>query len=339
MIVPKTKKEYKFAPSSGSTFSLACSDKAFNGFPLGRMVNIVGDSSSGKSFVALTELAEVARVKDYDDYSLIYDDVEAASSFDMDSLFGEKVKSRITMNKSSDTVEDFFYAILKLLNEGKPFIYVLDSLDALGTDKEIQKTEDTLEARAKGKNVSGDYGMQKPKMMSQLFRTIKKKIKQTDSMLIIVSQTRADINPRTFTTINRSGGKALEFYCSIVMWMALTGRIKKTISGIDYEIGVKSKIRITKNKCTGKRRDVSITIDPNYGIDVIGSSIEYLIKHGVFSMSGRKVVAKALDFEGLLPKLVNYIEDNNLEDKLAELVSMQWEKVELSLSSNRKRKF
>jgi len=70
-------------PSGCTVLNLACSDDPTGAFTPGHMVNLIGDSSTGKTFLALTMLADIAHNSLFDDYRLIHDDVEEANEFDM----------------------------------------------------------------------------------------------------------------------------------------------------------------------------------------------------------------------------------------------------------------
>ena len=200
--------------STGSTIiNLACSGRPHDGFRTGRIYNVVGGSGSGKSFLALSMLAEASRNTQFDGYKLVYDDAEAANNFDMCKLFGQDTTDRLLLDSPavpSDHVEDFFYNVNRMLFADVPFIYVLDSLDSLTTDAELNKTEEVLEVRAEGKKTTGSYNMQKAKMMSEMFRQVNSKLSHTKSMILIVSQIRDNINPMSYQKHTRAGGKALQ---------------------------------------------------------------------------------------------------------------------------------
>ncbi len=229
---------------------------------------------------------------------------------------------------------------MKKLDHGTPFIYVLDSLDALTTVEEEKKTKDSLEATVQGKKSAGSYGMQKPKLLSQLMRMIKGKLRQTNSLLLIVSQVRVDINPMTFSNKTRSGGKALEFYSSVIMWLAIKSKLVKTVKDVKHQIGVRTKIKVTKCRDVGRPMEVPITIHFDYGIDNITDCVDYLIENKEFvKVSAQKIKAPQFKFEGTPQRLVKYIEENGLEDQLDGVVNKVWKDIEAALRPERKRKF
>lgn len=340
----ESNKTYKLISSGSTLLNLALSGMSKGGFATGKVANIIGDSHSGKTLLSLTILAEMAKSSRFDDYLFIYDDVEAALEFDVAKIFGQKVKDRILPPqydedrepRSSDTIEEFQYNVMQLLKGDKPFIYILDSLDALDSDDDVKKMDENIIARQKGNKEKGSYNMSKPKKMSEMFRRIVRKLKKGNSLLIVVSQTRDNINPMSFQTKTRSGGRALEFYSSFIMWMAVAKKHKKH----DRMVGIDCKIKVSKSKLTGKMREVTIPIYTNYGIDETGSCIDWLETEGHWKKKGNKI--KALEFKVcmLREKLIQYIESSpEKQKKLRHIMADMWERIEKSLELNRKPRY
>ncbi len=333
--------------STGSTLlNLAGSDTWAGGFGQGKLVNIIGDSHSGKTLLALSVLAEAARDDKFDNHRLIYDDVEAALEFDLNHLFGSGISDRIESPTededgepdSSHTIEDLQSNISRALKQGDPFIYVLDSLDALTSLEDIKKAEEQEKAREKGKEAIGRYGVAKAKQMSQMLRKIIRDIKKTNSTLIIISQVRENLNPAAFAKKYRAGGKALKFYCTHEIWLAVVGKIKKK----DRIIGSEVKAKITKNKITGKVREIEFSMFNDYGIDDIGSCIDFLTSETggeYWSMKKQTILATDFDFQGTRASLIKFIEENGREKKLARITGKVWNQIEDSLKLGRKGKY
>lgn len=332
-------------PTGATMLNLACADNVDGGWGVGKIVNLIGDSSSGKTMLAFTMFADMARMKKFDDYRFIYDDVEQALEFNVDNLFGKKVASRIEAPAydedgqavHSDLVQDFFAYIQKAINKGKPFIYVLDSFDALTSKEEVKKVDETLKAHLRGTKTEGSYNVDKPKAASQILRSVKSKIKDTGSLIIVISQTRDNIG-FGFEKKTRSGGKALKFYSSHEIWLAMVGQImsKKRV------IGNNVNAKITKNKITGKRRVVSFPIYYDYGVDSIASEIDFLIEEGYWRGKGekvKKIKVPEFNFEGSRRALIKKIEEEGLEQRLREITGKAWMEIEESLKLKRKAKY
>lgn len=308
------------------------------------MGNIIGDSDSGKTILVLSILAEMTTMGVvFDDYRFIFDDAEHANDFNMEKLFGKKCASRIEPPKldekgkfvNSDTIEDFHINISNALREGKPFVYILDSFDALDSDQDQEKFEEMRIAREKGEKASGSYSMSKAKKSSELLRNIISQLKKTKSYLMIISQTRDSIKLMSRPTKTRSGGRALKFYASHEMWLT---NVKKLISKKEI-IGNQVEIRITKNKKTGKKRTVSFPIYYDYGVDNIRSSIEWLIEKDHWKKKKLTIEAKEFRIKGTIDTIIREIEKRNLEHKLKKIVGRKWLEVEESLKLNRKPKY
>lgn len=338
----KKEKTIDYIPTGSTLLNLACSNRADGGFGKGKLVNIIGDSSSGKTFLALTLLASVCYDERFKSYRKFLDDVEASNEFNMENLFGEKSKQIVSPYndgvKSSDTIQDFYYTVDTFLKDTKPFVYVLDSMDALTSEEEVKKFDDRKEAFRKGKQAKGSYGDGKAKFNSENLRKIVRHLETSSSLLLIISQTRDNIG-LSFAPKIRSGGKALKFYSSYEMWMAVTKTLKKTVNGIDRVVGVNTRIKLTKNKVTGKYCEIDIPIYYQYGVDDIGSCIDYLVKEGVWEKTGAKIVPTNLDMCGTKDSIISFIEEENKEKEVRSLVESTWLEVESIIKPKRKKRF
>ena len=187
----KHKKETKqsnniWIPGGPILFNLSCSDHWQGAYKPGTMANIIGDSSSGKSILVLSGLAAVANMSKFNDYRLIYDDAEFADSFDHDHLFGPNFVERIeypggSPDTCSTTIEQFYDHMIDAFDDGSPFIYVMDSFDAIDADAEIKKELENREHRKAGNlsKIKGSFQATKQKKSSQMFRHITGKLKTT----------------------------------------------------------------------------------------------------------------------------------------------------------------
>jgi RecA/RadA recombinase len=326
----KTWSKKNLVPSGSTLLNLACSDSTKGAFLLGKMVNLIGDSRSGKTLGALCVFAEAARQARFDEYRFIYDDTEAANCFDTARLFGEVVAIRMeepNADGPSSTIQDFSGNVHRAIEDGRPFIYILDSLDALTSSEEVTR----MSKLAEGKEVGGSYKMEKPKALGELLRVIIRNLQKTKSLLLIISQTRDNINPMSFTPKTRSGGNALRFYASHEIWLGLAGSIKKK----DRVIGANTKSKITKNKLTGKVREVSFPIYYDYGIDDIGSCINFLMEEKTWPEAAQELGLKGSQMKNLIQQ----IEDGNKEKQLRQIVSRVWREIEDNLKLGRKPRY
>jgi RecA/RadA recombinase len=354
-----------WVPLGSKMLDIACSDTCKGGAVAGRYISLIGDSSSGKSILVLSMLAEMSRIPTFDNYRFIYDDAEEANSFNMEELFGHKLVSRLEPPKwsetiddvtgtkikvpiNSDTIQDFQLHIFDAIDHPskKPFIYILDSFDSITSKDEIDTVYSNMEARRKGNKETGSWGIDKPKLIGQILRMINGKLKSTNSFLVIISQTRDDINPMTRSTKTRSGGRALKFYASHEIWLATKGKLKKTALGHDRIIGVDVVAKITKNKLTGKVREVEFPIMYSYGVDDISACFDFIMSTEHWKKVKNTVTAhdllvpvKEIPIEGTREKIIAQIEQYGLEQQLFQIANKRWDAIEEAVTPKRKSKF
>lgn len=333
-IKPKVKESINpdnLIPTSSTLLNCACSDNPTGGYGIGKLVNLIGDSSSGKTLLGLSCFAEMAMFKKFDEYAFIYDDVEAALEFNLDYLFGSDVSDRIDMSITSDTIQDFYSNITRTIKEGRPFVYILDSLDALTSIEEMKRADAYANDKEKEK---GSYKMEKAKMLTEILRVIARDIKRIEALIIIVSQTRDNVG-FGYATKSRSGGRALKFYSSHEMWLSVLKSVKKK----DRVIGVNTEAKVSKNKLTGKVRNVEFPIYYDYGVDDIAANVDFLVKEGTWKKN--KLIIQASDFgiEETKDKLVRKIENDSLELDLQSLVGEVWNNIEEEIRLQRKPKY
>lgn len=327
----------------------------YGGYREGRIESVIGDSDAGKTVLVMTGLAHAANNPDFDNYRIIVDDAEEADSFDHEKLFGEEFAKRLEAPgkdeqgepQNSETIEMFSDHVNQACDlaekTGKPFIYVLDSLDSIDSDKEIKLELHNRKAREE-KNISkikDSFGGDKPKYLSRFFRQTRTRLKRTRSFLIIICQTRDNLNAFSFKKQTVAGGRARKFYSSIECWLARVKEITRTLRNKKYPIGIETLIKISKNKFTGKKGSINVSIYPSYGVDDIGSCIDFLLETGHWTKSKTKIKAKEFNITAPLPKLIKHIEKKKKvrEKILFELCSDVYLMIEKELSLDRKKKF
>jgi len=333
--------------SSGSTMlNLACTDFPDRCFAKGKFYLIVGDSSSGKTFLSLTCLAELMKNKNFKDYRIIYDNSEDGALMDIDKFFGSKAATKLEPPggtrrnpKHSDSIEDFYYNVDDAIKNEKPFIYILDSMDSLTSESETSKFQEHKKAHRKGKTAIGSYGDGKAKKNSEGIRQLIAPLRNTGSILIIITQTRDNIG-FGFEKKTRSGGRALRFYACLEIWSSIAGKITKTVKGKKRQLGILCKCQIKKNRLTGKDRTVVFPIYHSFGIDDIGACIDYLVSEGYWKKDKAGIIT-AGDFElkGKQAKIIKEIEEQGLEKDLIELVGDLWKEIEDACVVKRKKRY
>lgn len=336
----------EFLHSGSICLNLAGSNKGRNGgWARGRIINLVGDGSSGKTLLAL-ELAAycfhkmlgsisanfptVKRVK------IVFDNGEGVMDFPVAAMYGQDFYDAVFSEEnrvSSQTVQEFGRRFGREMAANKPgemLLYIVDSLDSLAAKEGLDRFEKAIRT---DKEEDGTYGTEKAKYLSQsFFDNVCHLMKGKDITLVIISQIREKIGISFGKKHGRTGGKALDFYTHQVCWLYEMEKMKRTLRGEERAIGIRVLAKFERNKVAKPFRDAEIQILFDYGLDDLSSSLAWLY--------GPKV--KVLSFHGVefsRAELIKHIESNGLEDKLAELVEEKWQKIEDELRPDRKEKF
>lgn len=337
---------------TGSTvLDLAISGRRQGGFAKGRYFWMVGDSSSGKTFLMLTCLAEAANNPHFDNYRFIFDDAEGGALMDMGRYFGQRMAARLEPPATDDdgnpvystTIEGFYFNLDDALNGKKPFIYVLDSMDALDSDYAGKKFREAKTAARKGTRARGEYGDGKAKINSTTIRRVVGQLRDSGSILIVLSQTRDDIGAGIFEEQKtHAGGHALKFYATVQLWSSVGSRIKKTVREREVTVGVHCRVRTAKNRLTGRERVVTVPIYYDTGIDDIGSMVDFLTHWGFWGKTKSGLIDASSDFDGIKKRredLILWLEANDLRDDLEDIVETAWADNEARLAIRRQSKY
>lgn len=249
------------------------------GYVLGRIANIVGDKSTAKTALATEALINFKRR--YPKGNAAYRETEAAFDADYAAAMGLPVK-QIDFgdpDKPLTTVEDFERDLTTFIaaQGNREGIYVLDSLDALSDEAEME--------RAVGE---ATYGGNKAKALSTMFRKLARRIERSNVLLLVISQVRDNIGAMFGEKHKRSGGKALDFYASQIIWLAHIKTLKKTIAKVERPYGVMIKANVKKNKISMPFRTCEFTFLFGYGTDDLGASVEWLDEVGKLASIGLK---------------------------------------------------
>jgi len=342
--------------NTGSTLlNLACSDQADGGFPMGGYVFLVGDSRSGKTWFSLSCLAEASVDERFKDYRFIYDNVEHGAWMDLERYFGKAMAERMEppriddegKPKSSEFVEEFYFNVDSALEDGRPFIYVADSMDGMDTMADEEKFQEWKKSFDSGKEASGSFGVSKAKLNSVNLRRVVGKLEQSDSLLIIISQTRDNISPMSFVKKTRSGGHALQFYSTLEIWTSVSKKITKDHRGKKRHIGSYISLAVKKNRLTGKEVEVTIPIYHSYGIDDVGSCVDFLVAEGAWDNNRNVIIPKdkdGLEIDGLgtsafkkakRDTLISRIESEGKVQELRDLTQQEWDLISEAVTLKR----
>jgi recombination protein RecA len=253
--------------------------KGVFGIPAGKFINIVGDKSAGKTFLS-NEFIAWAYYNHGKKFRWIYDDCESGYSFDTESMYGFEIMPQVEKERvHSENVEECFCNISKFANElGKNEcgIYVIDSLDGLTSYEDDERAEERLKQFDEGKGAklkTGTYAMSKQKYLSkEFFPQLCSEIEKKNILVIVISQIREKIDAMSFEKYSRSGGKAMDFYAHSVLWLAGAKKIFRK----ETPVGNVVKAKTTKSKTPRPYRECFFNFLYDYGLDDIGTSIDYL---------------------------------------------------------------
>jgi len=312
------------------------------GFNAGHIVNICGGESTAKSFLA-AEIIANAKDKYGKKFKWVYDDAESGFTFNTKLLYGFDIIPEDGIK--SNTVEDAYSNLrtfLESLKKNEFGIYVIDSLDGLTSDQMIEISNERFSAFKKGKEFNkGSYKMEAAKFLSQeFFRGLANIMQDKNVMLLVISQVRYNIDSFSRKKYTRSGGKALDHYCHDILWLKKISEMKTK----DLPFGLYINAKTSKSKTPRPYRSCNFNIIFDYGVDNIGSCLDYL-----FDLRGKPgkllTSAKSINFDNesiLMSRndLIDKIEDSKkMQKELKRRVVEKWEKAEAAIKTNRKRKY
>ncbi len=234
------------------------------GLPRGRVVEIYGPESSGKTTLTLQVIAEAQRVGG----TAAFVDAEHA----LDPVYAEKLGVNVQdlLVSQPDTGEQALEITDMLVRSGAVDIVVVDSVAALTPKAEIE-----------GEMGDAHVGLH-ARLMSQALRKLTGNIKRSNTVVIFINQIRMKIgvmfgNPETTT-----GGNALKFYASVRLDIRRIGALK---SG-DEVIGNQTRVKVVKNKVAPPFREAEFEIMYGQGISRVGEIIDIGVQQGLVEKSG-----------------------------------------------------
>lgn len=268
------------------------------GWPLGRVENIVGDKSTGKTLLAIEACANFART--YPKGKIYYR--EAESAFDI--AYAQRLglpASRVDFGKQGlDTQWRTMEKVFKDMREvstrhadtGLPGLYIVDSLDAVSS-----------EAALKREVGEGSYNLDKQRLLAQLFEQLIQEFKAAKLCIIIVSQVRDRIGFVVGEKHRRTGGHSLDFYSTHILWLAHLKTLVRTIGGEKRSTGVLVKAKCRKNKISVPHRECTFPIRFGYGVDDVEASIDWLAEVNMIDRMGLSKRAQKKEIEDYLADL------------------------------------
>jgi len=234
------------------------------GLPKGRIIEIYGPESSGKTTLALQVVAEAQKAGGI----CAFVDAEHA----MDPIYAKKlgVKTEELLISQPDTGEQALEITDTLIKSGSISVLVVDSVAAL-----------TQKAELEGEMGDHHVGLQS-RLMSQALRKLTGSVSKSNTMVIFINQIRMKIGVMFGNPETTSGGNALKFYSSVRMDIRRIGAIKEK----DEIIGNSTRVKVIKNKVAPPFKVVEFDLMYGKGISKLGELIDLGAKAGVVEKSG-----------------------------------------------------
>ncbi|MEM7432665.1 MAG: recombinase RecA [Pseudomonadota bacterium] len=234
------------------------------GVPKGRVVEIYGPESSGKTTLTLQVVAEAQKIGG----TAAFVDAEHA----LDPAYAEKLGVNVDelLVSQPDTGEQALEITDMLVRSGAVDVIVVDSVAALTPKAEIE-----------GEMGDSHMGLQ-ARLMSQALRKLTGNIKRSNAMVIFINQIRMKIGVMFGSPETTTGGNALKFYSSVRLDIRRIGAIKKG----DEVIGNQTRVKVVKNKVSPPFKMAEFEILYGLGISREGEIIDLGVQHGLIDKAG-----------------------------------------------------
>ena len=234
------------------------------GYPRGRVVEIYGPESSGKTTLALHAIAEAQR------HGGVAAFIDAEHALDITYARGIGVDTERLLVSQPDTGEQALDITEMLVRSGAVDIVVIDSVAALTPKAEID-----------GEMGDAHMGLQ-ARLMSQALRKLTAITHRTGTTLVFLNQLRQKIGVTFGSPETTTGGNALKFYASMRLDVRRIGQVKIG----DEPVGGRTRVKLAKNKCAVPFTEAEFEIRWGQGVDSLGELLDIGVARGLIDKSG-----------------------------------------------------
>ncbi|MCC6931994.1 MAG: recombinase RecA [Deltaproteobacteria bacterium] len=269
------------------------------GVPRGRIVEIYGPESSGKTTLTLHLAAETQRAGG----RVVFVDAEHALDLNYAANLG--VNTEELLISQPDSGEQGLEIAETLVRSGAVDLVIIDSVAALVPQAELD----------------GDMGNQLPglqaRLMSQALRKLTASVSKTNTTVVFINQIRMKIGVMFGSPETTTGGNALKFYASVRMDIRRIASIKENES----VIGNRTRVKVVKNKVAPPFREVEFDIIYNEGISQVGEILDIGISYGIIDKAGAWFAFKGERIGQGRENAKKFLKDNpEIKDEIKSLI-------------------
>ena len=319
------KTEITSIPTGSTLLNLALTGEPKEGWGIGKISSVWGGSASGKTLLAVESAATFQKL----------DPNNQVFYLESESAFNESFAERVGLDLSRfdlheiGTVEEMYDKLVEILEKEQGAFIIVDSIDGLSSDQELSTDIH-----------KGTMAMNKQKKLSEIFRRVTNIISDKNSHLMMISQERDNVSGYGAPT-KRAGGRAIQFYCSQVVYLKRKEKLENKKTERTY--GVVCEAVVQKNRADAPERKVEFPILYSHGIDDVVSVVNFLHKRSSFdksifegfgnskgyytipSIGNYKSDGKKLHFEPMIQQVLN---DPELVESLLEAGAKLWAAIE-----------
>jgi recombination protein RecA len=275
-----------------STGSYAIDNLLGGGIPVGRIMELYGEPSQGKSTISLFFAGQIQKAGGVVAY------IDAENSYDAEYAQKLGVDTSKLIISQNETLESAFDVIKTLAETNQVDLIIVDSVASLVPKSEMEEDSSSM--------LKDTYAVQ-ARLLSKALRIVTGPIARSKTSVIFINQTRSKVGVFYGQKETSSGGKALKFYSSIRLSVSIIEKIKDTKDSV---IGSTLKIVAVKNKCSFPFKTGTVDLYFGKGIDLSGDALDFGEQIGVIKRTGNTYTFDAIMLGVSREKAKKFIAEN-----------------------------